>query len=54
VAGQVAGLVGAGSHAEVTKQARVAVFTQKARVTQAALEGAPGALTASRVAPLAP
>jgi murein DD-endopeptidase MepM/ murein hydrolase activator NlpD len=33
----------------LAKQQRVAVYTAKGRVTQAALAGAPGALTASRV-----
>ena len=36
------------------KQQRVAVYTAKARVTQAALTGTPGTLTASRVSALAP
>ena len=40
--------------AELGSQTRVAVFTAKARVTKAALLGAPGTLTASRVSSLVP
>ena len=39
---------------ELGNQTRVAVFTAKARVTKAALIGAPGTLTASRVSSLVP
>jgi len=51
-AGRLAGMLGAPSHAALAKQARVAVFTQRAIVTRETLEGAPGALTASRINPL--
>jgi hypothetical protein len=54
VAGSLAGLVGAESPTALARQARVAVFTQKATVTREALEGAPGVLTAGRVTPLGP
>jgi murein DD-endopeptidase MepM/ murein hydrolase activator NlpD len=40
--------------ASLAKEQRIAVHTAKARVTQAALAGAPGALTASRVSSLSP
>jgi hypothetical protein len=40
--------------ARLAKQTRVSVYTAKAKVTQASLTGAPGALTATRVASLAP
>lgn len=40
--------------ANLAKRTRVTVYTAKARVTQATLAGAPGTLTASRVASLAP
>jgi murein DD-endopeptidase MepM/ murein hydrolase activator NlpD len=53
-AGRLAVVLGAPSAAALAKQARVAVFTQKATVTREALEGAPGALTASRISALGP
>jgi hypothetical protein len=52
--GRLAGALAAPSQAALAKQTRVAVFTQKGTVTQEALEGAPGALTAGRVTPLGP
>ena len=54
VGDKLAGALGAQSHAALAKQTRVAVFTQRGTVTQEALAGAPGALTAGRVTPLVP
>ena len=47
-------LVSAERLATLKSTARIAVYTAKARVTKDALVGAPGALTASRVASLSP
>ena len=49
---QLARAVGTHSLAATKTQARVAVFTTKARATPEALVGAPGALTASRISAL--
>ena len=54
VEGQLARVVGSQHLATVRAQTRVAVYTAKATVTRDTLIGAPGALTASRVAPLTP
>lgn len=49
VEGQLARVVGAQRLTNLKANARVAVYTAKARVTREALVGAPGALTVSRV-----
>jgi hypothetical protein len=54
VEGQLARAVATQRLSTIKTQARVAVYTAKAKVTRDTLTGAPGALTASRVAPLAP
>ena len=52
--GQLAGIIGSQPFSPLKTQSRVAVYTTKATVTRGALIGSPGALTASRVSPLAP
>lgn len=50
--GTVARVAGANLLAGLKAQAPIAVYTTKAKVTQDALAGAPGSLTATRVTPL--